>query len=130
MLALTHRYIMMVMMMVIKKEVGANLHNEQEAGGSYNEERWAWMQTKVHKISTEKQRQGVEMAGLRNNVLRGNRINEENNQMPRNMIQHLLLHGLLYKIVSFPLPLLSLLPPLLLLLLLLLLLFFFFYFSF
>jgi len=63
-----------------EEEVGANLHHEQEAGGSYNDERWAWMQTEVQRISTEQQSQGVEMAGLRNDVQRGNRINEENNQ--------------------------------------------------
>jgi len=44
-------------------------------------------------ISTEQQRQGVEMAGLRNDVQKGNRINEENNQMLRNMMQHLHLQG-------------------------------------
>jgi hypothetical protein len=40
-------------------EVGANLHHEQEVGGSYNDERRAWMQTKVQRTSTELQRQGV-----------------------------------------------------------------------
>ena len=39
-----------------KEDVGANLHHEQEAGGSYNDERRAWMQTKVQRISTEQQR--------------------------------------------------------------------------
>jgi len=62
-----------------EKEVGANLHHEQETGGSYNDERWAWMQTEDQIISTEQQSQGVEMVGLRNDVQRGNRINEENN---------------------------------------------------
>jgi hypothetical protein len=33
-----------------EEEVGANLHHEQEAGGSYNDERRAWMQTKVQRI--------------------------------------------------------------------------------
>jgi len=69
------------------------LHHEDEASGSYNDERWAWMQTEVQRINTEQQRQGVEMAGLRNDVQRGNRINEENNQMLRNMMQHLHLQG-------------------------------------
>jgi len=55
-----------------EEEVGANLHHEQEASGSYNDERWAWMQTEVQRISTEQQRQGVEVAGLRNDVQRGN----------------------------------------------------------
>jgi hypothetical protein len=39
-----------------EEEVGANLHHEQETGGSYNDERRAWMQTKVQRISTEQQR--------------------------------------------------------------------------
>jgi len=51
------------------------------------------MQTEVQRINTEQQRQGVEMAGLRNDVQRGNKINEENNQMLRNMMQHLHLQG-------------------------------------
>jgi len=76
-----------------EEEVGANLHHEQEAGGSYNDERWAWMQTEVQRISTEQQSQGVEMARLRNDVQRGNRINEETNQMLRHMMQHLHLQG-------------------------------------
>ena len=71
-----------------EEEVGANLHHEQETGRSYNDERWAWMQTEVQRISTEQQSQGVEMAELRNDVQRGNRINEENNQMLRNLMQH------------------------------------------
>jgi len=36
-----------------EEEVGANLHHEHEAGESYNDERWAWMQTEVQRISTE-----------------------------------------------------------------------------
>jgi len=76
-----------------EEEVGANLQHEQEVGGSYNDERWAWMQTEVQRISTEQQSQGVEMAGLRNDVQRGNRINEENNQMLRHMMQRLHLQG-------------------------------------
>jgi len=69
-------------------------HHDYEAGGHYNDERWAWMQTEVQRISTEQQRQGVEITGLRNDVLRGNRINEENNQMLRIMMQHLHLQGI------------------------------------
>jgi len=42
--------------------------------------------TEVQRISTEQQRQGVEMAGLRNDVQRGNQMTEENNQMLRNMM--------------------------------------------
>jgi len=76
-----------------EEEVSANLHNEQEAGVNYNDERWAWIQTEIQRIRIEQQRQGVEMAGLRNNVQRGNRKNEDNNQMLRNMMQHLHLQG-------------------------------------
>ena len=30
-----------------EEEVGAHLHHEEVVGGSYNDERWAWMQTEV-----------------------------------------------------------------------------------
>jgi len=78
----------------LSEEEGANLHQDEEhhdheAGGHFDDERWAWMQTEVQRISTEQQRQDVEITGLRNNVLRGNHTNEENNQMLRNMMQHL-----------------------------------------
>jgi len=80
------------------EEEGANLHDdevhhEQEVGGHYDDERWTWIQTEVQRISTEQQRQGVEISGLRNEVQRGNRITEENNQMLWNMMQHLHLQG-------------------------------------
>ena len=55
-----------------EEEVGENLHHEQEVDGSYDDERWAWIQTEIQRISTEQQRQGVEMAGLRNDVQKGN----------------------------------------------------------
>ena len=79
-------------------EEGANLHNdevhhEHEAGGHYDDERWTWIQTEVHRISIEQQRQGIEISGLRNDVQRGNHMTEENNQMLRNMMQHLHLQG-------------------------------------
>ena len=66
------------------EEEGANLHldeehHDYEAGGHSNYERWAWMQNEIERISTEQQRQGVEITGLQNDVLRGNRMNEENN---------------------------------------------------
>ena len=76
-----------------EEEEGAHLHHEQEAGGNYNDEWWAWIQTEVQRINTEQQRQGVEMVGLRNDVQRGNRMTEENNQMLHNMMQHLNLQG-------------------------------------
>ena len=78
----------------IDEEEGAHLHQDEEhhdyeAEWHYNEDRWAWMQSEVQRISTEQQRQGVEITGLRNDVLRGNRINDENNRMLRHMLQHL-----------------------------------------
>jgi len=75
-----------------EEEEGAHLHHEQEAGGHYDEQ-WTWIQTKIQRISTEQQRQGVEISGLRNDVQRDNRINEENNQMPQNMMKYLHLQG-------------------------------------
>jgi hypothetical protein len=87
----------------LDEEEGAHLHDkeehhEHEAGEHYNEynDRWAWMQTEVQRISTEQQRQGVEISGIRNDVLRGNRVTEANNQMLRMMMQHLNLQGPLY----------------------------------
>jgi len=82
----------------LSEEEGANLHQDEEhhdheAGGHYNDERWSWMQTEVQRISTEQQRQGVEITGLRNDVLRGNRINKENNQTLWNIMQRLHLQG-------------------------------------
>jgi len=80
------------------EDEGANLHQDEEhhdyeAGGHSNDERWAWMKTEIARISTEQQRQGVEITGLRNDVQWGSRINEENNQMLQNMMQHLHLQG-------------------------------------
>jgi len=60
-----------------EEEVGAHLHHEEEADGSYNDEWLASIQTEVQRISTEQQRQGVEMVGLRNDVQRSNHINEK-----------------------------------------------------
>jgi len=65
----------------VDKEEGENLHHDGEqhdhkVSGKFDDDRWAWMQAEVQRISTEQQRQGVEMTGLRNDVLRGNHINE------------------------------------------------------
>jgi gluconate kinase len=81
---------------------GANFHHEEEhhdreAGELNNNERWAWMQTEVERISIEQQRQGVELSGLRNDVQRGNRITEENNEMLRRMMQRFHLQGPPYR---------------------------------
>jgi len=80
-----------------EEEEGAHLYHEQEHGGDFNDERWAWMQTEVQRIIPEQQRQGVEISRLRNDVQRGNRMTEENNQMFRNMMQHLHLQGPPYR---------------------------------
>jgi hypothetical protein len=79
-------------------EEGANLHHEerhhdQEVDELNNNERWAWMQTEVERISIEQQRQGVELSRLRNDVQMGNRMTEENNEMLRRMMQHFHLQG-------------------------------------
>ena len=70
-------------------------HYDHEAGVHYNENNdlWAWMQTEVQRISTEQQKQGVEISRLRNDVQRGNQVNDENNQMLQMMMQHLHLQG-------------------------------------
>ena len=65
---------------------GGNLHNDpvqhdQEAGGKYDNDRWAWMQTEIQRMSIEQQRQGVEISGLRGDVQRGNNMHEQNNHM-------------------------------------------------
>jgi hypothetical protein len=83
---------------ILDEGEGANLHHEgkhhdQETGERNDNERWAWMQTEIERISTEQQRKGVELSGLRNDVQRGNRITEENNEMLRRMMQHLNLQG-------------------------------------
>jgi len=69
------------------------IDHEHEANEQFDAERWEWMETEIQRISTKQQRKGVEMTGLRNDVLRGNHINDENNQMLRNMMQHLHLQG-------------------------------------
>ncbi|KEH26318.1 hypothetical protein MTR_6g452660 [Medicago truncatula] len=62
---------------IIGEEEGAHLHQEEEhhdheTEGNNDNERWTWIQTEVERISTEQQRQGVELSGLRNDSLRGN----------------------------------------------------------
>jgi len=61
----------------VGEEEGAHLHDDEvhhnhEVGGQYDNDRWAWLQTEVQRISIEQQRQGVEISGLRNDVQRGN----------------------------------------------------------
>ena len=76
---------------------GANLHQEghhgHEAGELNENQRWTWIHNEIERMSTEQQRQGVEISGLRNEVQRGNRVNDENNEMLRRMMQHLQLQG-------------------------------------
>jgi uncharacterized small protein (DUF1192 family) len=68
-------------------------HHDREAGELNDNERWAWMQAEIERMSTEQQRQGVELSGQRNDVQRGNRLTQENNEMLRRMMQHLHLQG-------------------------------------
>ena len=76
---------------------GANLHQEghhgHEAGELNENQRWTWVHNEIERMSTEQQRQGVEISGLRNEVQRGTRVNDENNEMLRRMMQHLQLKG-------------------------------------
>jgi len=77
-------------------EEDAHLHDDEvhhEAGTQNDNDRWTWIQTDVQRIRTEQQRQNVEIYGLRNDVQRGNHMTKENNQMLRNMMQHLHLQG-------------------------------------
>jgi len=69
-------------------EGGAHLHDDpvhhdHEAGGQYDNDRWIWMQNAIQRISTEKQKQGVEI--------------KQNNQMLLRMMQHFNLQGLPYE---------------------------------
>jgi hypothetical protein len=59
-----------------------------EAGGQYDNDRWAWMQTEIQRVSTEQQRQGAEISGLCGNVQRGNHMQEQNNRMLFRMMEH------------------------------------------
>ena len=54
-------------------EVDANLHDDavhhdHEVGGQYDNHRWTWMHNEIQRISTEQQRQGVEISRLRNDI--------------------------------------------------------------
>ena len=66
----------------------SSVHHDHEAG-EHDNDRWAWMQTKIQRISTKQQRQGAEISELRGDVQRGNRMHEENNRMLLRMMQHL-----------------------------------------
>jgi hypothetical protein len=75
-------------------EGGAHLHDDlvhhdPEVSGQNDNDRWTWMQNEIQRISTEQQRQGVEISGLRGDVQRGNRMHEQNNCMLLRMMQHL-----------------------------------------
>ena len=65
------------------------VHHDHEVGGQYDNDRWTWMQNKIQRMSTEQQRQGAEISGLRGDVQRGNHMHEENNRMLLRMMQHL-----------------------------------------
>jgi len=64
------------------------VHHEQEADGQFGDNRWTWVQNEIQRMSTEQQRQGAELSGLRGDVQRGNRMHEQNNQMLLRMMQH------------------------------------------
>jgi len=52
-------------------EEDAHLHDDEvhhEAGTQNDNDRWTWIQTDVQRISTEQQRQSVEIYGLQNDV--------------------------------------------------------------
>lgn len=66
-----------------------SVHHDHEAGGQYANDRWTWMQNEIQRMSTEQQRQGAKISGLRGDVQRGNRMHEENNRMLLRMMQHL-----------------------------------------
>ena len=64
------------------------VHHEQDAGVQYGDDRWTWVQNEIQQMSTEKQRQGAELSGLRGDVQRGNRMNEHNNRILLQMMHH------------------------------------------
>ena len=59
------------------------MHHDHEASGQYDNDRWTWMQNEIQRISTEQQRQDVEI--------------KQNNQMLLRMMQHFNLQGPLYE---------------------------------
>jgi len=65
-----------------------SVQHDQEAGGQYDNDRWEWMHTEIQRMSTEQQRQGVEISRLCGDVQRGNRMHEQNNCMLLRMMQH------------------------------------------
>jgi len=91
-------------------EVDAHLHDDpvhhdHEVGGQYDNDRWTWMRNEIQRMSTEQQRQRVEISRLHGDVQRGNRMHEENNCMLLRMMQHLNLQDPSQgpqQIVSFP----------------------------
>jgi hypothetical protein len=65
-------------------EVDAHLHDDpvhhdHKVGGQYDNDWWTWMQNEIQRMSTDQQRQGAEISGLRGDVQRGNHMHEENN---------------------------------------------------
>jgi len=59
-----------------KGEEGAHLHNDP-------------VHHEIQRISTEQQKLGAEISGLRGDVQRGNRMHEQNNRMLLRMTEHL-----------------------------------------
>jgi len=64
------------------------VHHDQEVGGQYDDDRWAWVQTEIQRISTEQQRQSAEISGLGGDVQRGNHMDKQNNHMLLRIMQH------------------------------------------
>jgi len=64
------------------------VQQDQEVGGQFDNDRWAWMQTEIQRMSTEQQRQGAKISGLCGDVQRGNHMHEQNNCMLLSMMQH------------------------------------------
>jgi len=69
------------------------VHHDREVGGQYDNDRWTWMQNEIQRISTEQQRQDVEILGLCGDVQRGKFLHEQNNQMLLRMMHHFNLQG-------------------------------------
>ena len=60
-----------------EEEEAGNLQDDlvhHEAGGKNDNDWWAWMQTKIQRISTKQQRQCAEISRLRCDVQRGNHM--------------------------------------------------------
>jgi len=64
------------------------MHHEQDAGVQYGDDRWTWVQNEIQRMSTDQQRQGTKLSGLRGDVQRGNHMHEHHNRMLLKMMHH------------------------------------------